>query len=333
MSGGLFALLDDIATLTKMSAAHMQPLTDAAVQTSVKATGVVVDDTAMAPQFVEGVRPSRELPMIGRIAAGSVFNKLVIILPIALLLSQFAPWLLSPLLMVGGSYLCFEGAEKVWAWIRPRSRHGDESDPGDSSAHAGPGQQAAVLRGKAAEKAMVRSAITTDFILSTEIMVISLGEVIDESVLSRTLILIVVGIALTVLVYGVVAVIVKMDDLGLFLNRRGTTAAGRRSGAALLWTMPRLLSGLSVIGTFAMLWVGGHIVLKGTADLGIGGLYALVEHAAEAVSAALSGRLGSALGWLTETGCSLVFGMCWGAILLGLWRLITLAWRRVRGAR
>ena len=319
MSGGLFALLDDIATLTKMSAAHVRPLADAAVSTSLKTTGVVVDDAAVAPQFVEGIKPSRELPVIGRIALGSAINKILIILPAALLLSQFAPWVLTPLLMIGGSYLCFEGAEKVWHWLRP----GSDGAAGAAS----PVPPPAALRGPEAERAMVRQAVTTDFILSTEIMVISLSEVAGQAFWDRFTTLVIVALILTALVYGVVAVIVKMDDVGVLMYRRGRTPAGRACGGFLLWGMPRLLTLLSVVGTFAMLWVGGHILLKGTSDMGWPVAYHGVEHLAGLVAQA-TGFLGPVLGWLTETGFSLLTGLVWGAFLLACWTGIA---RLVRG--
>src|SRR4051812_38865886 len=211
MAGGLFALLDDVAALARMAAASIDDVGAAAGRATTKAAGVVVDDTAVTPQYVHGVTADRELPMIRKITVGSLRNKLLIILPVALVLSQFLPWLLTPILMVGGSYLCFEGAEKVWGRLRGHDHH----------------DTPATVEGADAENAMVAGAIRTDLILSAEIMVIALNEVADEPFLSRLLILVVVAVAITVAVYGVVAVIVKLDDIGLALAQRRSRTAQR----------------------------------------------------------------------------------------------------------
>ncbi len=203
MAAGLFGLLDDIAALAKLAAASVDDIGAAATRAGVKSAGVVVDDTAVTPQYVHGVTAKRELPIIRRIATGSLRNKLLIILPAVLLLSQFLPVLITPLLMVGATYLCFEGAEKVWGAVRGHEK-----------------EAPAAARGPEAEETVVSGAVRTDFILSTEIMVIALNEVTDEPFLSRAAILFVVAIGITVLVYGVVALIVKMDDVGLHLAER-----------------------------------------------------------------------------------------------------------------
>lgn len=300
MSGGLIALLDDVAALARAAAASADDVAAGAAKTSAKAAGVVVDDAAVTPQYVRGVQPARELPIIGKIATGSVINKLLIILPLALLLSQFAPWLLTPLLMLGGTYLSFEGAEKVWEMIKREPVADDNGPAGDSPADA--------------EKKLVRSAVVTDFILSTEIMVISLNEVIGQPLLSRTLILIVVAIAMTAGVYGVVALIVKMDDVGLALGKRRGAVA--RLGGLLVTGMPKLLTAISVVGTFAMLWVGGHIMITGVDALGLHGPHHLVGVAAEAVHGiALVGPL---LAWFVETACSLLVGLVWGMLVFAV---------------
>jgi predicted DNA repair protein MutK len=192
MSGGLFGLLDDVAALARLAAASVDDVGAAAGRASVKAAGVVVDDTAVTPQYVHGVTADRELPIIRRIAVGSLRNKLLVILPAVLLLSQFLPWLITPLLMVGATYLCFEGAEKIWSALRGH-------DKGHAPVAAG---------GPDAEKEVVAGAIRTDFILSTEIMVIALKEVENEPFLSRAVILAVVAVGITVLVYGVVGLLV-----------------------------------------------------------------------------------------------------------------------------
>ena len=307
MAGGLVALLDDIAALAKLAAASVDDVGMAAGRATAKAAGVVVDDTAVTPRYVEGFTPDRELPVIRRIAMGSIRNKLLFITPAALLLHQFAPWALTPLLMVGGTYLCYEGAEKVWEHFG--GHHAQDETP-------------VFLEGDDQEKHMIGGAIRTDFILSSEIMVISLNEVADEPFVMRAAILIVVAIAMTVLVYGVVAFIVKMDDIGLHLARSGKGAKAS-IGRGMVAGMPKVLSALSTIGIVAMLWVGGHIVLQGTDDLGFHTVYGWVHHLEE-----WAHDLGGAvLGWLANTTASAIFGLLLGAVVIGLLHLV----QRVRG--
>ncbi|GAA4732684.1 DUF808 domain-containing protein [Nocardioides endophyticus] len=305
MAGGLFALLDDVAALARLAAASIDDVGAAAGRATTKAAGVVVDDTAVTPQYVHGVTADRELPMIKRITIGSLRNKLVIILPIALLLSQFLPGLLTPILMVGGGYLCYEGFEKVWARVRGHDHH--------------PVPVGAV--GEDAEKAMVAGAIRTDLILSAEIMVIALNEVADEPFLSRLVILLVVAIAITIAVYGVVAIIVKLDDIGLLLTQR-SSGFGAKIGHGLLVGTPKLLATISVVGIAAMLWVGGHIELVGLDELGWHAPYEFVHHLEHEVHHAIGGTLGSIAGWLTNTFASAVFGLVVGALILGVLHLI-----------
>ncbi|WP_290657736.1 DUF808 domain-containing protein [Kocuria sp.] len=300
MAAGLAALLDDIAALAKLTAASLDDVAGAAGRASAKAAGVVVDDTAVAPRFVQGVNPKRELPIIKKITIGSLRNKLLIILPVALILSQFAPWLLTPLLMLGGTYLCFEGAEKVIEHLS----HKDHA-PNEPAADRGP----------EAEKKITSGAIRTDLILSAEIMVIALNEVSHEPFLSRTLILIVVAIVITVLVYGVVALIVKMDDIGLALAQKDSEGA-QKFGRGLVKAMPTVLSVISIVGVFAMLWVGGHIILVGMADLGFTPVYDWVHHLGQSVHHVAG--VGPALAWLVETFCALVLGIVWGSIIVGI---------------
>ncbi|WP_209325222.1 DUF808 domain-containing protein [Brevibacterium renqingii] len=320
MAGGLIALLDDVAALVKLSAASLDDVAAGASRAGAKAAGVVVDDAAVTPKFVEGVSPKRELPIIERIALGSLVNKIVIILPIILLLSQFLPWLLTPLLMIGGTYLCFEGAEKIFekfGWIahheKSREAHSDETEENASD-------------GAAAEKKIVRSAITTDFVLSCEIMVIALNEVAEESLTSRAFILVLVALAITIGVYGVVALIVKMDDIGLHLATKDAQGP-QKFGRFLVGAMPKLLALLSVVGTFAMLWVGGHIILVGTDELGFHVLYGFVHHLETPVAAIPA--VGGFLGWLVNTAFSLVLGAIWGAVavsaVLGITGLVRAA--------
>lgn len=300
MSAGLFGLLDDVAVLARLAAASVDDIGAAAGRATAKAAGVVVDDTAVTPQYVHGLAAERELPIIRRIAIGSLRNKLLFILPAAMLLSQFAPWLLTPLLMVGATYLCYEGAEKVWGRIRGHDHHA---------------VPAAAVGGDA-EKFMVTGAIRTDFILSAEIMVIALNEVAAEAFWPRLIILIVVAIVITAAVYGVVAGIVKMDDIGLRLTQR-TSAFAQKVGRGLVAGMPKLLAALSLIGTVAMLWVGGHILLLGTDTLGWHLLYGFVHHLEEQVHHAVPG-VGGVLAWLVNTAASAVIGLLVGAVVLAV---------------
>jgi len=301
MAAGLAALLDDIAALAKVAAASVDDVSAAAGRASAKAAGVVIDDTAVTPRYVHGFTADRELPMIRRIAVGSLRNKLLFILPAALLLSQFLPWLLTPILMVGGTYLAYEGTEKLYEMVTGHSKH----EPATS----------ATEQGGDVEKTMVGGAIRTDFILSAEIMVIALNEVADQPLMSRAVSLIIVAVAMTVLVYGAVALIVKMDDIGLRLaesGRGGIAAAGRM----LVQAMPKVLSVLSTVGIVAMLWVGGHILLLGVDELGWHAPYELVHRAEEAVHQV--GGVGGVLAWLTNTLASALVGVVVGAVVMAV---------------
>ncbi len=294
MAAGIAALLDDVAALARAAAASIDDVGAAATRASVKATGVVVDDTAVTPRYVEGIDPKRELPIIKKIAIGSLRNKLLFILPAIMLLSQFLPWIVMPILMVGGAYLSFEGAEKLWEAIR--GGHEEESNAGKS------------------EDEITAGAIRTDFILSSEIMVISLKEVDHEPFLSRLIILVIVALLITALVYGVVAIIVKMDDIGLHLAKKESS---RKLGNALVAGMPKVLSVLSTVGIAAMLWVGGHILLMGLDDIGWHWPYAQLHHLEHEVAHA-TGPLGSVLGWLTNTLGSAVVGLVVGSIITAI---------------
>jgi predicted DNA repair protein MutK len=294
VAGGLIALLDDVAVLARAAAASVDDIGAAAAKAGAKAAGVVIDDAAVTPQYVRSIAAERELPIIKRIALGSLRNKFLIILPAVLLLSQFVPVLLTPILMLGGAYLCYEGAEKVWAKIAHHDAHG-----------GGEGEQD--------EKTLVAGAVRTDLILSAEIMVITLNEVIDEPFWSRLAILSVVAVVMTVLVYGAVALIVKMDDAGLRLSQRSGAVAGL--GRGLVKAMPKILTTLTVVGTAAMLWVGGHILLIGADELGLHFLYDAVHHAEEAAHDAL-GALGGLAGWLVNTVASAILGLIIGALIV-----------------
>jgi hypothetical protein len=297
MSAGLFGLLDDVAALARLAAASVDDVGAAAGRASMKAAGVVVDDTAVTPQYVHGLAAKRELPIIKRIAIGSLRNKMLIILPVALLLSQFLPRLLTPILMLGGAYLCFEAAEKIWGALRGHGGHGDDN------------------AGKS-EDEVVSGAVRTDLILSAEIMVIALNEIAAEGFWSRLIILVVVALAITVVVYGVVALIVKMDDVGLYLMERSTGVSGK-IGRLMVTGMPKVLSVISVVGTAAMLWVGGHILLVGLDELGWHAPYELVHHLEEAVHHAVP-VAGGMFAWLTNTAGSAVLGLLVGAPLVAL---------------
>src|SRR6478609_934909 len=295
---GLFALLDDVAAMVKLTASSLDDIAAGAGRASIKAAGVVVDDAAVTPRYVQGLKPER---------------KLLIILPVALLLSQFAPFLLTPILMVGGTYLCYEGAEKIWEKF---SGH---------EAHAQDPEEVAAADAVDHEKQVVTSATRTDFILSAEIMVIALNEVANEGLLARAIILLVVAVLITALVYGVVGLIVKMDDAGLALAKRpGKAVAG--FGRGLVKSMPIVLSTLSWVGVVAMLWVGGHILLVGADELGLHAPYDWVHHLEVAVHDA-TGGVGPALGWLTNTFFSAVLGLVVGALVVTVIHLLPIGSR------
>lgn len=291
MPSGLAALLDDVATIAKIAASSVDDVAAAAGKASTKAAGVVIDDTAVTPQYVTGFTPDRELPIIWRIAKGSLVNKLVFILPAALLLSYFAPWLITPILMIGGAYLCFEGAEKVIEKFR------DATD-GEEETLA---EEVAELTSADHEKTMVSGAVRTDFILSAEIMAIALKEVADSypSIGMQAAALVIVAIGITIAVYGVVGLIVKMDDIGLHMATRDNGGA-KAFGRALVQGMPKLLSALSIIGTAAMLWVGGQIIVHG-----------FHIHPAE-----WFGLHEGALAWLVDAGLSGVAGLAIGSVIV-----------------
>ena len=305
MPSGLFALLDDVATIAKVAAASIDDIGAAAGKAGIKAAGVVVDDAAVTPRYVTGFTPDRELPIIWRIARGSLRNKLVFILPVALLLSVFAKWAITPILMIGGAYLCFEGAEKVW--------HSWSADKHDLA------EDVAAVMDKDHEETMVAGAIRTDFILSAEIMVIALYEVMDDGLWTRAATLAVIAVAITVIVYGVVGLIVKMDDIGLHMAKEGN-AARRSIGRALVTFMPKLLAALALIGTAAMLWVGGQIVLHGLDEYHILGLGHALHDFAHAAVGSLPGA--GVWEWLINAAGAGVFGLALGGLIVAALHLV-----------
>ncbi|MDR4305040.1 DUF808 domain-containing protein [Chelatococcus sambhunathii] len=258
MAVGLVALLDDIASIAKVAASSLDDVASQTARAGTKAAGVVIDDTAVSPRYVVGFSPDRELPIVGKIALGSLRNKLLILLPACLLLSAFAPWAISPILMIGGAYLCYEGVEKIIEAVFHRPKRPKASDREANAAGL--------------EEKKVAGAIKTDFILSAEIMAITLASITEGDVWTKALVLAVVGSGITAMVYGVVALIVKADDIGLAMARTERTAAlgnaRRQIGRAIVAGMPGLLKLLGIVGTAAMIWVGGGIIVHGLeADL------------------------------------------------------------------
>jgi hypothetical protein len=299
MPSGLVALLDDVSVIARAAAASIDDVGAGVAKAGSKAAGVVIDDAAVTPSYVTNFTPDRELPIIWTIAKGSLRNKLLILLPAALVLSEFLPVAIIPLLMIGGLYLSFEGAEKVLEKLGA-AKHGETlEDPIEDMAEF--------------ERQRTAGAIRTDFILSAEIMAIALSEVANADLTQRAVILAAVGIAITALVYGAVALIVKMDDIGLHLVERASSAA-QHVGRLLLKAMPVLLALLSSVGTIAMLWVGGGILLHGLEELGLGAPAHFAHGLQHGVEDA-GGVLGGVLGWLTYAVLSAVFGLALGALV------------------
>ena len=317
---GLLALLDDVAAIAKVAAASLDDVAAQAVKAGSKAAGVVIDDAAVTPKYVHGFDAKRELPIIGRIALGSLKNKLLILLPAALGLSAFLPGAITPLLMIGGAYLCFEGAEKLFHVLFP---HADPVIEGDFDVH-----DPAHL-----EEEKIAGAIKTDFILSAEIMTIALAAIPSPSIWMQTFTLAIVGTAITGAVYGAVALIVKMDDIGLYLARRGRLKVTRATGRGLVAGMPMLMAFLSTVGTAAMLWVGGSIIIHGLEELGWGWL----GHHIHDWSAALAHAVPVAQGfveWATKAALDGIFGTALGIAMIPLaTRLVAPLWARLFAGR
>jgi uncharacterized protein len=320
MSVGLIALLDDIAAIAKVAAASLDDVVSQAAKAGVKAAGVVIDDTAVTPGYVIGFAAKRELPIVAKIAAGSLRNKLLILLPAALALSYFLPSAITPLLMFGGAYLCYEGVEKLFEAIMPHHAHQHEAELGTVA-----------LQARTLEDEKVASAIKTDFILSAEIMAITLAALPAGSLLRQAIVLAIVGIGITVAVYGVVALIVKADDAGLALARSENVGrVGRAFGRGLVRGMPTFLTFLSAVGTAAMIWVGGGIILHGVEAYGPPSIGHAVHAATDAAAHALPSVAG-ALRWIAEAAISGVIGLVVGAVTIPIIGLaVAPAWKRLK---
>jgi predicted DNA repair protein MutK len=317
---GLLALLDDVAAIAKVAAASVDDVIGQAAKAGAKAAGAVIDDAAVTPKYVHGFSADRELPIIWRIAKGSFINKLVYLLPAGLALSAFAPWAINPLLMIGGAYLCFEGAEKV-AHAVGIGGHGHNDYPladatVDDPAHL--------------EEEKARGAIKTDFILSAEIMTIALAVIPPSNFWMEAATLATVAIMITVAVYGAVALIVKADDLGLMMAAKGRLSATRATGRGIVQAMPNLLHGLTIVGTAAMLWVGGSIIIHGLEVMGFGWLSHHIHDWAYAIGHMVPAGIAGATEWFAKAAMDGVFGVALGLCLIPLGeKVVTPLWRRV----
>lgn len=297
---GFLALLDDVAALTKLAAAQLDDVAAQAVKAGSKAAGVVIDDGAVTPKYLHGLPAAREIPIVLQIARGSLFNKLILLLPAALLLDTFMPWLITPLLMLGGAYLCFEGAEKVLhLFVSSRDQR----------------PQPETLDAARLERERVAGAIKTDFILSAEIMTIALAAIEVDTVWTQGFVLALVAVGITVLVYGSVAALVKADDLGLRMHQTGRFAATRALGRRIVKAMPGVMTWISAIGTAAMLWVGGSIVVHGLETLGWGAVGHFIQGAGAAAAQAVPVASGF-IEWLVRASLDGILGLALGLLLV-----------------
>jgi predicted DNA repair protein MutK len=301
MPSGLIALLDDVAMIAKLASASIDDVVGATAKAGTKAAGVVIDDTAVTPRYVHGLTPDRELPIIWKISLGSLRNKLLILLPVAILLATFAPWAVTPLLMIGGTYLAFEATEKILEVVL------GEHHTAAELAEAGTPEEL--------EKRQVSGAVRTDFILSAEIMAIALNELDHMSAGLQAAALALVAFAITAAVYGVVAIIVKLDDVGLHMaeRRRETT---RRIGRFLVKSVPGLLKSLASIGTAAMLWVGGGILLHGLEELHVAEAVPHALHTLARAAAAHAGPFSHVVEWLIGAIGSALAGIVVGGVIV-----------------
>jgi hypothetical protein len=303
MAGGLLALLDDVAALTKVAATSLDDVMGQAAKAGSKAAGAVIDDAAVTPKYMQGFHPSRELPIVWRITKGSLRNKLLILLPLALALSAFAPWAIAPLLMLGGAYLCFEGAEKVAHLVAPeKAEHAAKTHETMDPAHL--------------EEQKAKGAIKTDFILSAEIMTIALAAIPESGFWMEAATLAVIAVAITVLVYGAVALIVKADDAGLAMATHGRLGLTRAVGRAVVKGMPGFLKGLTLVGTAAMLWVGGSIILHGLEVMGVGWPADAIHAVAAAVAHVFPEGLHGAAEWTITALIDGALGLGLGLLLI-----------------
>lgn len=324
MSIGLVALLDDVAAIAKVAAASLDDVAGQAAKAGAKAAGVVIDDAAVTPRYVTGFSADREVPIVAKIALGSVRNKLLFLLPTALLLSAFAPWAITPLLMLGGLYLCYEGAEKVYEVLVPHHAHAHEAKLAPVA-----------LIAQTVEDEKVASAVKTDFILSAEIMAITLAALPQGSVWGQAAVMAIVGIGITAAVYGGVALIVKADDAGVALaGNRSPGPLGkivRAFGRGLVRGMPVFLRLLGIVGTAAMIWVGGGIVVHGLELYGLAVPAHVIHDTAEAAGHVLAPVAGFAE-WIVTAAGSGVVGLALGAALIPLASFVLApAWRGLAG--
>jgi predicted DNA repair protein MutK len=251
MASGFFALLDDISALVKASAASLDDVPAQVAKTTGKVSGIVIDDTAVTPKYVVGLDPSRELSIIYRIAKKSLINKIFILSPAALLLGYFAPWAITPILMMGGAYLCFEGYEKVHSMF---SKHHDVEAESEQLQEITPEEL---------EQERVAGAVRTDIILSAEIIAIAYSQVADQPIVNQIVVMLAVAVFITVAVYGFVGLLVKADDIGVHLAQDKYHPAMQKLGRGIVKFMPHFLRILGYVGTAAMLWVGAEIIAHG----------------------------------------------------------------------
>ena len=320
---GLLALLDDVAGIAKVAAASVDDVAAQAVKAGAKAAGAVIDDAAVTPKYLQGFSAERELPIIWKIAKGSFRNKLLILLPVGLALSAFASWAIAPLLMLGGAYLCFEGAEKV-AHVTGFGGAGHEDYPHKDEKIDDPSKL---------EEEKAQGAIKTDFILSAEIMTIALAAIPESNFWFEAATLAATAVLITVAVYGSVALIVKADDLGLAMVRRGRLGITRAFGRGIVKIMPGFMKLLTVVGTAAMLWVGGSIVIHGLEEMGAGALGHLIHDIAASVGHSLPTAFIGFGEWLSKATIDGILGLGLGFLLIPVGeKVITPLWRAIRGS-
>ncbi|MFZ5961452.1 DUF808 domain-containing protein [Thalassococcus sp. BH17M4-6] len=318
---GLLALLDDVAAIAKVAAASVDDVMGQAVKAGSKAAGAVIDDAAVTPKYLQGFQPARELPIVWRIARGSLINKLVFLLPIGLALSAFAPWMIPPLLMLGGAYLCFEGAEKIAHALTSKGDH----DGGPDGSHS-------IKDPLHLEEERVKGAIKTDFILSAEIMTIALAAIPESTFWMEAATLAAVGVMITIAVYGSVALIVKMDDLGLLMAQGGRLGVTRSLGRLIVKGMPYVMKTLTVVGTAAMLWVGGSIIVHGLGQLGWHLPEEFIHDMAVWVAEGVGPDLKGAVEWTATAAMDGVLGLLLGLLLIPLGtKVIAPVWGAVFG--